>query len=97
MATTTEVTRTTVGEQPTIVFAVPQTTSQWLCILVPALLFALLAPGGLLHIPPPQVGPYKGQIFTPGALDWRAIIVHTLVFGFIYWLLITIFPQIRCC
>lgn len=82
---------------PTVVLQVPQTTSAWLCILVPSVLFALLAPGSLLRIPPAQIGPNRGKVFTPGAVDWKSVIIHTIIFAFVLWLLRALIPAFRCC
>ena len=73
----------------------PKTTSGWLSILVPSLLFAALAPGGILSIPPAQLGPNKGKIFTFDTANWTMIIVHTLVFALLWWLLRALFPTLR--
>lgn len=62
-------------------------------ILIPSLLFALLAPGSILHIPPPDKGQYKGQIYTPGLINWQAVLVHTLIFALVLYLLRTFFPS----
>lgn len=69
------------------------TAKEFANVFVPALLFALLVPGGILHIPPKETGPYAGQYFTPGLADWRAIAVHTVVFALLYYLIRLIFPQ----
>jgi len=62
-------------------------------VLVPALLFGLLSPGSFLHIPPKETGPYAGQYITPGLTDWRAVLVHTLVFALIYYLIRLVVPS----
>jgi hypothetical protein len=80
---------------PQITFALPQTTSGWLAVLVPSLLFAALAPGGFLSIPPARMGPNKGEIFTFETANWTMILTHTLVFALILWLLRALFPALR--
>ena len=81
---------------PQITLALPKTTTGWLAILVPSLLFAALAPGGFLSIPPAKFGPNKGEIFTFDTANWTMILTHTLVFALIWWLLRALFPTLRC-
>jgi hypothetical protein len=80
---------------PTVVLQVPQTTSAWLQILVPSLLFALLAPGSVFRIPPAKIGPYRGQWFAPGAVDWKQVIVHTIIFAIVLWLVRALIPGMQ--
>lgn len=80
---------------PSISFQLPSTTSSWLALLVPSFLFAILAPGGFLRIPPAEFGPNKGKIFTFGSAEWTSILVHTVVFAILLWILRALFPSIR--
>lgn len=49
-------------------------------VLVPVVLFVVLSPGVLLSLP-------------PGASRFVQVVTHAAVFGVVYWLLRTTFPQ----
>lgn len=57
--------------------------------LVPVFLFILLSPGLFLTLPP---GP-NGKIFMSGETTRTSVVVHALIFGFIYCNLLQKFPE----
>jgi hypothetical protein len=57
-------------------------------ILIPVLLFILLAPGFILTIPPQSKG-----LIASGQSNLSSVLVHAVVFALIYFLLRKYFPQ----
>ena len=61
---------------------------KWMNIVVPMILFIILAPGLILSIPPTSNG-----LFATGEVNISSVIVHAIVFAVIYYFLREKFSQ----